>query len=495
MTSDDKLDLDAAWRRVLKQARLDFIPDVLRFEDYKLAWPEMKARIEHELASGPYTPSLPTLVEVPKDSFMSRPVTMLRIEDRVVYDAILERLIDAIEAALPSEVHSARVRRRKNGSLDERHGVAQWLGFEAAGLALHTGAGYGFMLTTDVSSYFEYVDIKTLIQDLKTLPGVSSPVVDQLSAFLNHLERVSDVWGLPQGHSASSVLGNFYLLPLDRYLNTLSVKHVRYQDDIRIFANTREELMRVLRGAIGILRGRHLNFAVQKTKLSVGDEILNEFEDTAKNAINYGLEIGAADVAEDLHALFDKATVGKINARDIKFAIVRLARLDDDYAVDWILKHLDDAAFIASQLTDYLDSFLAARPEIEDALRALISRPSADTYPFAVLHAVRLLYRAASLQDATRNALWALLRDSNTPVYVREHVARCLGKHCAAGDLALLHSVLKGTSDTGLKRALLVAITELGGVDKGFLSQVEKTDPELAATCKFLASKATIPAP
>lgn len=496
MTNRYRLDLDSAWVRVLKQARQDFIPDILRFEDQKLSWSTDKARIEEELDAGTYHPALPTLVEVPKDALMSRPVTVMRLQDRVVYEAILEKLVDAVEGALPAEVFSSRIKRNRAGKLVEPHGVAQWLRFERAGLALHTDDRYQFMLTTDVSSYFEYVDIKTLIQDLKALPSLPGYVIDLLSGFLNHIERLSDIWGLPQGHSASSILGNFYLLPLDSYLRTLSVRHVRYQDDIRIFANTRSDLIRVLRGSIRLLRGRHLNFAVQKTRISHGAEILAEFEDSAKNAIQYGLQIGSPAVADELHGLFERATTDKLNARDIRFSIVRLAQLNDGYAVDWIVRHLDEAAFIASQLTDYLDHFIDSRPEIEDALRSLIGKPAADTYPYAVLHTVRLLYRASSIQNETHQVLWKILRDSSAPTYVREHVARCIGRHAKPADVALLKSVFTGTSDLGLRRALLVAVAEASqDRAKAWLGTIAAGDSELAATCKLLSSSTILPPP
>ena len=93
------------------------------------------------------------------------------------------------------------------------------------------------MLSTDVVSYFEYVEIGILIQDLLGLKGTDGQVVGLLSVFLNELQRSTDIWGIPQGPDASAILGNFYLRPVDRVLElNKSVVGLRFQDDLMVFA-------------------------------------------------------------------------------------------------------------------------------------------------------------------------------------------------------------------------------------------------------------------
>jgi hypothetical protein len=491
------LDLDAAWKRVVNEASSDAIPDVLRFDDQKLGWDTLKADIISQLDSGAYHPATPRLVEVPKDEFSSRPITVMRVADRIIYEALVDRLIPAIESALPDAVYSARVKVGKTGKSRMPHQIQQWLRFQRAGRKLCDEETSAFMLSTDVSSYFEYVDLATLMKELKALPGVDPTIVDLLSRFLNDFERTTDIWGLPQGPTASSILGNFYLLPVDRYLSMQAVKHIRFQDDIKIFSESPSTLRKVLRECVRILRGRHLNFSVHKTKLLEGDEIIADFEDSIKDAIQYGIKVDADSVSDDLHALFDQATsMRPVSSRDVRFVVVRLAERNDPYAVGWILDHLSEVPYLASHLVSYLSKYFVEMPEIETRLVAFLEDPMENSYPHTELHLVRLMATAKQIEDDTYSSIWRILNDAARPVYIREHAARCIGRHARPGDLALIKSAFVGETDNSLRRALLVAATEAGGSpDKSWLSSVAGSEPYLKPACDFLASRAKLPPP
>jgi len=53
--------------------------------------------------------------------------------------------------------------------------------------------------------------------------------------------------GIPRGASLSPLLGAFYLLDLDRKMERLDVKYVRYMDDILILAKTRWKLKKAIK--------------------------------------------------------------------------------------------------------------------------------------------------------------------------------------------------------------------------------------------------------
>jgi hypothetical protein len=355
------------------------------------------------------------------------------------------------------------------------------------------------MLSTDVSSsYFEYVDIEMLIKDLQGLPGTDAPTVALLSSILNELTRSSDVWGLPQGLQASAILGNFYLLPLDRELLQHPVKFVRYQDDIRVLADSPTPLRVALQSGIRILRNRHLNVSVHKTKMLQGPEILDEFEDTRKDAIQYGIEIGSPDAPAELRSLFDEATLSdSVKARDIRFAVYRLAKLEDDHAVSWILDHLPDVPYLAALLVDYLSLHMPEHPEIEERTRSYLLNVDENLYPWVEFNLVRMLAHAEAVSDSTLNAVWKILRDANKDPLVRQHAARCVGRHARPGEIALMRQLFNTVADEQLERALLVAMTEAtkGKPDKAYLGAQGASHPELQHTCAFLKAGAKLPDP
>ena len=489
------LDLDSAWRQVLREAASDEIVDVLRLEDSKLAWLQIRAHLEDQLNADSYRPAPPRLVEVPKDGFVVRPFARLAPRDWVVYEAVVAKLAPCIDHALPDEVKSARLdksARRPGNQIDA------WIAFQAAGRALYVEDELGFMLSTDVSSYFEYVELGILINDLRALPGIDYQALNLLSSILNEFVRSSDVWGLPQGPEASAILGNFYLLPLDRELHQHPVKFVRYQDDIKILADNKAVLRVALQHAIRILRGRHLNVSVQKTKMLEGPQILDEFEDTRKDAIQYGIKIGSSDAPAQLRALFEDATaVTPVKARDIRFAVYRLGKVEDDCAVAWILDHLPEVPYLSGLLVAYLSLNMATHPEIEDRTRTYLTDGNENVYPWVEFNLMRMFARADSISDPTLDVVWATLRDGNKDLLVRQHAARCVGRHARPGDIALLRQLFNQSTDATIQRALLVAMTDAthGHPDRAYLGAESVSHPNLEHTCAYLKSGAKIPDP
>ncbi len=281
-----EVDLDAAWKNVLREAHADQIPDVLRFEDHKLAWNTWKAEIAKGFEEGTYTPAPSRLIEMPKDGFLVRPLCLMQPRDRVAYRAIVDAIAPAMDDALPDTVFSYRLKHAKRRLTKQ---VSAWTRFQDAGRRLYDEYDYAYLLSTDVASYFEYVDTDILCDDLRALSDVDEPRIQSLKRFLMRLTENTPFWGLPQGHDASAFLGNFFLLPLDQALRHHDVKAIRYQDDIKIFADNPTTLRITLREIDQVLRARHLNLSVAKTKMLEGIEVLAEFEDTRKDAIQYGI--------------------------------------------------------------------------------------------------------------------------------------------------------------------------------------------------------------
>lgn len=301
---------------------------------------------------------------------------------------------------------------------------------------------------------------------------------------------------MPQGPDASAILGNFYLLPVDRALHHLPVRPLRFQDDLKIFGDSPQSLRRALRDINRIMRGRHLNISVRKTKLLSGEEILDEFEDSEKDAIQYGLILGDPGVPNAVRALFDRAvSEDPVNARDLRFAVHRLQKLDDPHAAPWVLDHLPEVPYLAPILVDYLSHHQGAIPAIEERVAAYLADEEQNIYPYVEMQLVRMLAKSASIEGTTRDTLWAIVRDQNKARYVREHAIRSVGRHAAAGDVALLRTMFTESTDTPVRRALIVAITEAAGVDKGWLTAMGRSDGNLITTCEFLRKGAHLPAP
>jgi hypothetical protein len=148
--------------------------------------------------------------------------------------------------------------------------------------------GYRFLVVSDISSYFENIDLMVL-RDLllRHLPG-QVQLVNFLFMLLSHwtwptVHGTPSARGIPQGFGVSSFLGNMYLLPLDQaFLPAMrkgTVRYLRYMDDIKVltkdFRTARDALFRMN----DVLRSLRLNIQGAKTRILEGEEVREELYD------------------------------------------------------------------------------------------------------------------------------------------------------------------------------------------------------------------------
>ena len=320
---------------MIGEVKRDPVPDILEWEDYKLAWPRWEVELNRALNDDSYHPQSSRLVEVAKDAFATRPTLLLRPKDRVLYEALVEQFAPIIDGKLSEHVHSARLRQSKPARTLLKPQVRSGCVFQKAGRDLYAVSNYAYALTTDVASYFEYIQIETLIKDLKRLPGVQGGVTSTFSAASltnsSVQQTVGDCRKDPM-HLPSWETSTYFRST--RALSMHPVKFLRFQDDLKVFADSPAKLRVALRDVIRTLRHRRLNLSVHKTKMLVGDEILTAFEDDRKGAIQYGLFIGDETATDDLRLLFDDAVEAKPRKdRDIRFSVSRLEDQHDPHAV------------------------------------------------------------------------------------------------------------------------------------------------------------------
>lgn len=273
------------------------------------------------------------------------------------------------------------------------------------------------------------------------------------------------------------------------------MRWIRFQDDIKVFAGEPHILRLAVRELMPAVRGRYLNRSTAKTKILQGPAVREHFEDSKKDAIQYGLDIESPHVVDDLRALFDDAVAGsEVNERDVRFAMNRFRKLSDDYAVSWVLENLDTVPYLASYLVTYLTQHFE-RPEIESDVRSYLQDPARNISPVVEMHLIRMLGRAPHISDETYSGLWSILKNQTRAGFVREWAARSIGRHrrddaARLPDVDLLRSLFKlSTENHGLRRAPFVGIDEAESVDKAWLSAVASTDESLRHTCEYLRKK------
>ncbi len=88
-----RLDLDRAKSSVMKEVPSDEVPDIIRHHDFHRLWEERKPELQASLTSGSYQPAPARLHEVPKSLLASRPIAVMDLVDRIVYEAVMQLMV------------------------------------------------------------------------------------------------------------------------------------------------------------------------------------------------------------------------------------------------------------------------------------------------------------------------------------------------------------------------------------------------------------------
>ncbi len=268
------LDLELAWKRV----KLD-IPDrvftrnpfeVKLIEDDLAGYLDgLNGRIRNDT----YNPKPANICDKPKGNGLIRPGSILSNEDRIIYYACLGACMPNIYETLKwsqgtvdfsyiifnESENAKRLKKRFRG----------WKKFRTASIKkIETGISH--VITTDISSYYENINIGTLISDLKSVE-VNDNIANLLSKCLNRWAQ-SMGKGIPQGYTPSDLLGKLYLNSVDLNFREKGYDHLRYVDDIRIFCKNEVEAKKALVDLTELLSKRGLNLQSAKTKIHTSDE-------------------------------------------------------------------------------------------------------------------------------------------------------------------------------------------------------------------------------
>jgi hypothetical protein len=478
--------LEIAWMNV-GSAGVDFeLPDIISLADVSEQWKEFKQELLGNYTNGDYVPLSLEIVDLPKDRLAVRPLARLEIGHRLIYDALVVAAAPGIIKSVSYAVFSSWWWPKKQRFLSP---IGRWIKMQRNARVFHLRHKDYLLALTDVSSFYEHIDIGILVGDLRRL-GVPSWTLAGLEKFLTAFNRLSSAWGLPQGSDMSGLLANLYLTTLDAELRLSGCRHFRYSDDIYIFGKNWIELRQTLINANRTLRHRHLNLAAAKTKIVEGDDILKNLEDKEKDAINYGMQIEMPGIASEVCDLFDRATEATpVNVRDIKFSLTKLTKLKDGHAVDWICENLCLIPHAIREALVYLSYFIENISKIKKSTIDFLISGKLETYPYAQQHLLVFMIRNEIVGQLVADAVWKILFNKNAETFLREMAARYLGLFCLPGESGRLKQEYEREGSHRVRRALLIACYESSQCTEDWLRVISSSDPRLRLTADYLLRK------
>jgi Reverse transcriptase (RNA-dependent DNA polymerase) len=274
-------------------------------------------------------------LDVAKENFGIRPAVVLDPIDRLIYQALVDNISRKIVGAMPTWVYGWRLPPSPKKSGTYARNDLQWLKLIAD--LKRNARRYSFLLKTDIVSFFASIPINHLVEQIFDSGRRTAPT-ERLTEMLHAWDKTPDRGGLPQRSSASAVLANLYLQPVDdligHYFKRSVSRHsgtaVRWMDDIWIFGEDESDLRALQIETEHALRGIGLDLNLAKTAVFRGPEVMHEIARLDFTGLDYGLGIEppAPQSLRDFETLKDQvlSSPEQANRTTVRFITTRMRR-------------------------------------------------------------------------------------------------------------------------------------------------------------------------
>ncbi|MFD8375264.1 RNA-directed DNA polymerase [Streptomyces sp. NPDC059688] len=485
-----KRELNVAKRLLLRSQAASEIPDIIAHADLDHQWYEIRDVIDKEVQDEKCGPLNTEILEYPKGAIDVRPLSRFSVRDHLVYDALVYRLASAIDANISRNVYSYRWNSKTS---QMGFPISAWLRMRMRSIKLIKRDPSLRFASTDVSSFYEHVDIATLTDDLYAVTP-DGWTLKRLNKFLANFQDINHAWGLPQGSDASGILANLYLAPVDEYLRKSNLRFVRYSDDMMIFHSDWNTLRDALAGVNRILRSRRLSAAGSKTRIWEPKQAREFLDDTYKTALAYSIDIASPGSKEELRHYFQEIIAQEpLDMRDLKFALNRFRQIRDDYALQWCLENLRFVANLAREIFNYFESLRGWSQRISKSLCEFMEQGESRSYPYLEQRILRYFIKTGIRDDVMLERAWDILQDRNRVKFPREFAARYIGNHARLSESQLLLHGFEEEPDGDMRRALLVALYDANYCSPRLLRKVQGAFPELRWICAYLLGSPQLP--
>ena len=254
----DRDNLNRAYKRVKRNHGAAGI-DGMTVEE-ALPWlKEHKEELLQSIRDGSYMPSPVRRKEIPKPDGGVRKLGIPTVVDRVIQQAIAQKLQSIWEPLFSDSSYGYRPKRSAQQAIQKVKEYAE--------------EGYRYTVSVDLSKYFDTLNHELLmtllhrqIQDMRVLRLIKKYLK---SGVMENGVICKTEEGSPQGGPLSPLLANIYLNEFDREMNSRGVKMVRYADDIVVFAKSKRAAERLLESCRKYLEGRlKLKMNAEKSKVT-----------------------------------------------------------------------------------------------------------------------------------------------------------------------------------------------------------------------------------
>jgi hypothetical protein len=438
-----------------------------------------------------------TLLDVPKENWGTRPAVVLDIADRLTYHALTDHLSVRLIGSLSPDVYGWRLPAIDPSPGVYSHNNNQWTGYRRHLMLL--ADLFPVALKTDLVSFFASIPpviVQEVIQDRCPHNDITKRLCDMVASF----GAIPNRSGLMQRSTASAVIANMYLAPLDDVLkhhskaimrlSTSKVEHrsfARWMDDIWLFGYdagaARRAQMDLQAAALSI--GLNLNYA--KTDVLEGSDVAVQAKEIEHSAVDDALDKDTPD-SGPLEALIDKIIDNpeKANRTSIKFAAQRMRKYRSRYRVQELVTVAQRMPHAADAWSRLLKEVFT-NDSLQDWYLDYVGSNWA-THEWAIAHFGRIFPSSVKPRKPLRDHFEEAIRDANTGLPLLAVAAQRMGAWDPDEARDAYRDGYRRSATPHARRVLALAALKAGEnrtTVKGWLSMDVENSPTLAMLESF----------
>jgi len=215
-------------------------------------------QLRNAVANNIYQPLPCKQVIIPKKNGTQRELKIPTVRDRIVQQALLNILYEAIEDKFSPASFAYRPNLSYINAVEK---IADW-----------RDMGYHWVLDADLYKFFDNIDHQRLFTKIRLYlnhPGILGLIKSWISVGVMTSDGlILTQKGIPQGAVISPVLSNIYLHEFDELVSATDLKLVRYADDFVVLARTQERILQAQLEIINLLDCMGLMMNAEKTQIT-----------------------------------------------------------------------------------------------------------------------------------------------------------------------------------------------------------------------------------